>query len=408
NKIGELIEEIELLDFIPTFFGRNLIIRFLDTLMEKFDENEIKSILRYFLDCMFFDLTQNEIVVLKNIDKSELKPSNAFSEIHQTFFDQWFEVFQETETKKAEELFSVFHNLAGALGTILRPTIYENWDSMSSELPNWEISRGFFLNSINKTIENFIRKTKQLEYIALQIFSIYHISKERTRQLFSEGRVLLEKDYYQSPDYWSNLLPNFRTDINIRIVQSITVHEIKLAKANIYFDENSHFIEVRHLSSLLKNLEILHDLVIRNTAGEYEYFIFDSDSNQIVGHQLTSPQRMRIGAIEKKSPLAIEILFGSIAAFWAIVQTAERISNWRENRRKLVLERKILESKLREQEDKEKEAKEKWNNAVKERGLEGELEEIESQLEELPLDFSKIIYEGEIDYNKVIEMELRR
>ena len=58
NKIGELIEEIELLDFIPTFFGRNLIIRFLDTLMEKFDENEIKSILRYFLDCMFFYLIE--------------------------------------------------------------------------------------------------------------------------------------------------------------------------------------------------------------------------------------------------------------------------------------------------------------------------------------------------------------
>ncbi|MDK2782044.1 MAG: hypothetical protein PWR13_1072 [Archaeoglobi archaeon] len=101
------------------------------------------------------------------------------------------------------------------------------------------------------------------------------------------------------------------------------------------------------ISSLLYDLELLHDFSLLIYMDEYREYKFTQYFWYRKGRPLKSKHKIRAIRIIKESPLTIELIFGGIAAFWGLVQAIERIMNWRLNRQKLKLEVEKLERELK-------------------------------------------------------------
>ena len=93
------------------------------------------------------------------------------------------------------------------------------------------------------------------------------------------------------------------------------------------------------LSSLLYDLELVHDLSVIVMYDEYDtralvtpFFYYRK------GRGIAPEHMVRAAGITKQSPLALEIAVAAVGAVWAIVQIIEKVSNWSMNREKLRLE----------------------------------------------------------------------
>jgi len=98
------------------------------------------------------------------------------------------------------------------------------------------------------------------------------------------------------------------------------------------------------VSSLLYDLELVHDLGILVTDERYAGYEFTQFFYRRNGRPLLGDHRLKARSIQLQSPLALELIFGGIAAVWALVQVAEKARDWRLNRRKLAAEVEKLEA----------------------------------------------------------------
>ncbi len=114
---------------------------------------------------------------------------------------------------------------------------------------------------------------------------------------------------------------------------------------------------LRDISSLLYDLELIHDLMILAIVEDYYTYRFTHYFYYRKGRPVKPIHRIRVAKIIKESPLTIELAVASIAAFWVLIQALEKIVNLPLNREKLRLEiknlglevdRRILEGEKRE------------------------------------------------------------
>ena len=112
--------------------------------------------------------------------------------------------------------------------------------------------------------------------------------------------------------------------------------KLKLTFSN---DKQPYLLDI---SSLFYDFELLHDLLLIIYAEEYRFYKFDRWFWFRRGRPIKEEHQIKILRIQKESPLTIEIIVGIIVglsgALWALVQTFEKISNWRLNKEKLKLE----------------------------------------------------------------------
>lgn len=99
---------------------------------------------------------------------------------------------------------------------------------------------------------------------------------------------------------------------------------------------------LRDISSLLYDLELIHDLMILAFVEDYCGYRFTNVFYFRKGRPVKPSHRIRVGKIIKESPLTIELAVASIAAFWVLIQAFEKMVNLPLNREKLRLEVKNL------------------------------------------------------------------
>lgn len=123
------------------------------------------------------------------------------------------------------------------------------------------------------------------------------------------------------------------------------------------------------VSTLLYDFELLHDFSLLLYAEEYRDYHFSQYFWRRQGRPLKDEHRLRASKIIKESPLTVELWVGiagvSTAAFWTIVLSIEKISNWELNRKKLQLEVKKLEHETNTQFYNEQKAKVEMDNKLK-------------------------------------------
>lgn len=110
----------------------------------------------------------------------------------------------------------------------------------------------------------------------------------------------------------------------------------------IFREDESPFL--LDLSSLLYDLELLHDFSIILSFDEYSNYQFTQYFWNRNGRPLQEDQRIRLRLIQMRSPLTLELALGAPAALLAFIKAVEMVANWRLNRQKLRLELENLES----------------------------------------------------------------
>lgn len=93
------------------------------------------------------------------------------------------------------------------------------------------------------------------------------------------------------------------------------------------------------ISSLFYNLELLHDFSVISSYNDYYTYNIDNQFFMYKSGRPIKPEHMaRIGGISKNSPLSIELVIVALGGLWALVQTVDKVLNWKFNREKLRLD----------------------------------------------------------------------
>ncbi len=113
-------------------------------------------------------------------------------------------------------------------------------------------------------------------------------------------------------------------------------------KLKLIFHEEEKQPYLIDVSSLLYDIELIHDLCLIIGAEDYSDYGFSRFFWYRNGRPIKQNHKLRAARIIKDSPLTIELLLTGIVAFptslWLLIQAIDRISNFRLNRRKLELE----------------------------------------------------------------------
>jgi len=136
--------------------------------------------------------------------------------------------------------------------------------------------------------------------------------------------------------------------------------------ARLVFEERATPL-LLDVSSLFYDIELLHDLGVLVWDSEYRDFRFSRYFWYRNGRPLRSRDRLRVSRMELASPLSVELVFGSVAAVWVFVQLADKVANWRLNRRKLALEIDRLEAERNTRRHEEETARATLERALLER-----------------------------------------
>ena len=135
---------------------------------------------------------------------------------------------------------------------------------------------------------------------------------------------------------------------NVTLRLEFEVEEPSLKEgANIYRGG----IFILDFTSLLYDFELLHDLAVISSLPDYSEYKLSRFFWYRWGRDIKPNHKLKLKEISYSSPLILEILVGvsiAIPLLWVLVQAAEKISNWRLNRRKLRLEVEKLESEARQ------------------------------------------------------------
>ena len=124
-----------------------------------------------------------------------------------------------------------------------------------------------------------------------------------------------------------------------------------------YTNKNNHyvlqlrFVEDKYpllldVCSLMYDLVLAHDFGVILTEKEYSDYKFSQYFCYRQGRPIKPYHRIRTSRIIKESPLALEVILGSIGGIWVLLQIIAKVQNWPLNRQKLKLEvEKLQEEK---------------------------------------------------------------
>lgn len=149
------------------------------------------------------------------------------------------------------------------------------------------------------------------------------------------------------------------------------------------------------VSSLLYDVELLHDLGVILWYPQYSAFKFGRYFWYRAARPIEPIHRLRARRIELKSPLAVELVFGGIAAAWAFAQVADKIGNWGLNRKKLQLEIEKLEAERNVKLYQEAEARARLEAAIIQREAADILLQVARRLEGNPMRLIDIDFRAE-------------
>lgn len=139
------------------------------------------------------------------------------------------------------------------------------------------------------------------------------------------------------------------------------------------------------VSSLLYDVELLHDLTVLVSFEAYSRFTFSRYFWYRTGRSILPEDRLRVRSLKLQSPLAAELIFGSAAAVWAVLQVIDKIANWRLNRQKLRLEVQKLEHETATRGHEEQTARARLEAAIQQREAGVLLGQIVRRLESNPI-----------------------
>jgi len=135
------------------------------------------------------------------------------------------------------------------------------------------------------------------------------------------------------------------------------------------------------VSSFLFDLELVHDLGVLVANRHYVAYRFTPSFWEQRGRPVADTDRVKARRIVLGSPLVLELIFGGAAAVWALVQVAEKVSNWRLNRQKLRLEIGKLEAEAQKAEFEGGLSRESFEGALHEKNATGILQQLAERLE---------------------------
>jgi len=197
--------EIELLRIVPIpSFGQGLLPRLLFA-AERRSEGEQIKILRTFLDRLTVEFTSIEAQALGASEQGDADPS-PFFELHERFFEVWHDTLDDAQTEaEGGAGTAVLSALSGALATIWRPALYDEWETKGPVLPVWE--RGAetlqpLLLNISQESSPAVRAV-ELDAFAACVLSLYQgrDSQEQTLKYLSKA-FRQERQGSRTPLLW--------------------------------------------------------------------------------------------------------------------------------------------------------------------------------------------------------------
>lgn len=119
------------------------------------------------------------------------------------------------------------------------------------------------------------------------------------------------------------------------------------------FEENSNIelnskrlVTIQELSTLLHNIEMLHECISLSAISDYENYRFTRFFWYRNSRKLKEEHQLYLNKINHNSPLGLEVIIpltaGVLGIPWLLLQAVEKIQNWKLNREKLQLEVKKL------------------------------------------------------------------
>jgi len=153
--------------------------------------SEQVEILRTFLDHLTVELDDDERKTLSASGQGDADPS-PFFELHEHFFEVWRATLDDAQTNTEEGAETlVLSALSGALATIWRPALYDEWETKGPILPVW----GRAAETLQPLLLNISRESPpgaraaELDAFAACVLSLYQgsDSQERTLRNLSEA-----------------------------------------------------------------------------------------------------------------------------------------------------------------------------------------------------------------------------
>lgn len=111
-------------------------------------------------------------------------------------------------------------------------------------------------------------------------------------------------------------------------------------------------VSIQSLSSFLYDLNLLHDCLALSTISDYEDFNFTQFFYYRQGRPLKKEHTLYLNSINHNSPLSLEVIIPLAASAagipWLLLQSFQKIKNWKLDRRKLEIEVENAELDLQE------------------------------------------------------------
>jgi hypothetical protein len=187
--------EIELLKIVPIpSFGQGLLPRLLFA-AERRSEGEQIEILRTFLDRLTAEFTSVEEQALGESEHGDADPSHFF-ELHERFFEIWRGTLDDAQTEAEHGARTpVLSALSGALATIWRPALYDEWGTKGSLLPVWgrgaEILQPLLLNISHESSP--AARAEELDAFAACALGLYQGRDTQEQILKTLSETVLQK-----------------------------------------------------------------------------------------------------------------------------------------------------------------------------------------------------------------------
>ena len=117
-------------------------------------------------------------------------------------------------------------------------------------------------------------------------------------------------------------------------------------KLRLTFEEESK-ISLLDISSLLYDINLLNDLLVISLLPDYKEYKFSGYFWYRKGRGIKDEHKLYLRSIRHESPIELVVIIAaasaSTAIIWGLVQSFDKISNWRLNRKELKLEIEKLE-----------------------------------------------------------------
>lgn len=284
GNISAATDEIELLRIVPIpSFGQGLLPRLLFA-AEHRSEGEQIQVLKTFLDHLTAEFTDAEAQILS--ESKEDADSSPFFELHERFFEVWRGTLDDAQTEADEGVGTpVLSTLSGALATIWRPALYDEWESKGPTLSIWaRAAETLQTLLLNISRESAATRAAELDAFASSVLSLYqgNDSQEQIlKNLFDASRQ--EGRQGRAPLLWRAALNSpARREMNVTMfMRSMTEPSMRARR-----------VERPALTAAYP------EAVVPSLWYQMELFLYLRKYQDIVDHEINKLQQVQGGGFE--------------------------------------------------------------------------------------------------------------